>query len=193
MLLMGLTTMLCFSVVPMTRQDAAPALVDFYRRVWVALPWRSQPLSIEDSQGIPNSENRLSKCTSMLASSSHMDCSCELGSYLQYFGQGLVGKRPAKALIDVIKRDPVGQAFENQRYGQSSAPDSQRSAQQLRISHYPAIILLRPRIKSMHLCQASIPCYWLSARAATLSMTDGQCLHSRGNSDPRPHSLKLRK
>ncbi len=37
LLLLGLTTMLWFSVVPMTRQDPVSVLADFYRRVWVAL------------------------------------------------------------------------------------------------------------------------------------------------------------
>ena len=86
----------------------------------------------------------------MLASSSHMAGSGQLRSYFQHLRKRLAGECSIKALVNVIQRHAVGQAFKYQRDGKAGATDSERAAQQKWISHDPEIIFVLPRFKALH-------------------------------------------
>ncbi len=77
-----------------------------------------------------------------VASSSHMKRVGELGRDLQNFRQSLVRESMVERLIDILQRHTSGEAFEDQRNGQSGATDRQFAPEQLRVGHDPAVVLI---------------------------------------------------
>jgi hypothetical protein len=65
------------------------------------------------SQLIPKPVRTDARCTSMLASSSHMEGAGELGCDLQDLGQSLGRKGGIERVIDLFEGHTAGQAFED--------------------------------------------------------------------------------
>jgi hypothetical protein len=90
------------------------------------------------------------RCTSILASSSHMEGIGELGSDLQSFEQCLMWKRAIERLVDVFQRHAARQAFEDEGNREPCAANRQFSAQEPRVGDYPPIVLIGRRLPVRH-------------------------------------------
>ena len=108
---------------------------------------------------MPNWLSRGARCTSTLASSSHMERVRQLGSDLQHFGQGFMREGAIQRFVDVLQGHAVRQALQNQRNGQPRTANRQLSPEKSGISNDPLLFLVllrqtghadRPLGKSWH-------------------------------------------
>ena len=67
----------------------------------------------------------------------------ELGSNLQDFSQRLRRERVIECLVDIRGRHAAGEALEDLGNRPARPTNGQLAAQELRIGHYPPIILIR--------------------------------------------------